>query len=405
MIEIVVLFFAVFLIFFGKENSVFIFSLLWSSFSLPFFVISQSEIGLLSTLIETMGVLAIIKILFKIEVSETELFFLSVLSILYLSIGLVMVSGDQGLLVTLLAAKLFLLPIIFGLYGFVKVNSQVKLFSFMFILQIVNLIAASVQTLLGPTRLQSLGLDYGTNVRTFDSILRAPGLTLTNYYLGSFSAVCFALAYTQLFTMEKQNSNRYMVLIKISIFSSLICLLLSSFRSGILFVLMIVFLTEMFLKRNFTKLSILIALGLATIIFALSNSFFLVNSQSMSERLQRWENLFQGKNLFYGQGLGSSGAASLSSYASLESKVVTDNQYFSALYQTGIVGLILLILLLLYLFTITDKCGKVFLVSLSSIMFFLEAWDFTLMMSVCFIVVFNGVRLRSSKETKNFLSD
>lgn len=405
MIEIVVLIIAVLLILFGKENSVFVFSLLWSSFSLPFFVISQSEIGLLSTLIEAMGLLAIIKVLFKVEVSKTELFFLIVLSILYLSIGLMMISGDQGLLVILLAAKLFLLPIIFGLYGFVQVKSQVKLFSFMFILQIVNLIAASVQTLLGPSRLQALGLDYGTNVRTFDSILRAPGLTLTNYYLGSFSAVCFALAYTQLFTLEKQISNRYMVLIKTSMFSSLICLLLSSFRSGILFILMFVFLTEMFLKRNFTKLSIVITLGFATIIFALSNSFFLVNSQSMSERLQRWENLFQGKNLFYGQGLGSSGAVSLSSYASLDSKVVTDNQYLSALYQTGIVGLSLVILLLLYLFIVTDKCGKVFLVSLSSIMFFLDAWDFTLMMSVCFIMVFNGVRLRSSKDAQNFLSD
>lgn len=405
MIEIVVLIISVLLILLGKENSVFIFSLLWSSFSLPFFVISQSEIGLLSTLIEAMGLLAIIKVSFKVVVSKTELFFVSVLSILYLSIGLAMISKDQSLLVILLAAKLFLLPIVFGLYGFVHTNSQVKLFSFMFILQIGNLIVASVQTILGPSRLQSLGLDYGTNVRTFDSMLRAPGLTLTNYYLGSFSAVCFALAYIQLFTLGKQVSYKYMVLIKTSIFSSLICLLLSSFRSGILFVLIFVFLTEMFLKRSFTKLTIVIALGFATIIVALSNSFFLVDSQSILERLQRWESLFQGKNLFYGQGLGSSGAVTLSSYASSDSKVVTDNQYLSALYQTGVVGLILIIVLLLYLFAITDKCGRVFLISLSSMMFFLEVWDFTLMMSVCFIVVFNGLRLRRSKEMQNFVSD
>ncbi len=405
MIEIVVLIISVLLILLGKENSVFIFSLLWSSFSLPFFVISQSEIGLLSTLIEAMGLLAIIKVSFKVVVSKTELFFVSVLSILYLSIGLAMISKDQSLLVILLAAKLFLLPIVFGLYGFVHTNSQVKLFSFMFILQIGNLIVASVQTILGPSRLQSLGLDYGTNVRTFDSMLRAPGLTLTNYYLGSFSAVCFALAYIQLFTLGKQVSYKYMFLIKTSIFSSLICLLLSSFRSGILFVLIFVFLTEMFLKRSFTKLTIVIALGFATIIVALSNSFFLVDSQSMLERLQRWESLFQGKNLFYGQGLGSSGAVTLSSYASSDSKVVTDNQYLSALYQTGVVGLILIIVLLLYLFAITDKCGRVFLISLSSMMFFLEVWDFTLMMSVCFIVVFNGLRLRRSKEMQNFVSD
>lgn len=405
MIEIVVLIISVLLILLGKENSVFIFSLLWSSFSLPFFVISQSEIGLLSTLIEAMGLLAIIKVSFKVVVSKTELFFVSVLSILYLSIGLAMISKDQSLLVILLAAKLFLLPIVFGLYGFVHTNSQVKLFSFMFILQIGNLIVASVQTILGPSRLQSLGLDYGTNVRTFDSMLRAPGLTLTNYYLGSFSAVCFALAYIQLFTLGKQVSYKYMFLIKTSIFSSLICLLLSSFRSGILFVLIFVFLTEMFLKRSFTKLTIVIALGFATIIVALSNSFFLVDSQSILERLQRWESLFQGKNLFYGQGLGSSGAVTLSSYASSDSKVVTDNQYLSALYQTGVVGLILIIVLLLYLFAITDKCGRVFLISLSSMMFFLEVWDFTLMMSVCFIVVFNGLRLRRSKEMQNFVSD
>ncbi len=405
MIEIVVLIISVLLILFGKENSVFVFSLLWSSFSLPFFVISQSEIGLLSTLIEAMGLLAIIKVSFKVVVSKTELFFVSVISILYLSIGLAMISKDQSLLVILLAAKLFLLPIVFGLYGFVHTNSQVKLFSFMFILQIGNLIVASVQTILGPSRLQSLGLDYGTNVRTFDSMLRAPGLTLTNYYLGSFSAVCFALAYIQLFTLGKQVSYKYMFLIKTSIFSSLICLLLSSFRSGILFVLIFVFLTEMFLKRSFTKLTIVIAIGFATIIVALSNSFFLVDSQSMLERLQRWESLFQGKNLFYGQGLGSSGAVTLSSYASSDSKVVTDNQYLSALYQTGVVGLILIIVLLLYLFAITDKCGRVFLISLSSMMFFLEVWDFTLMMSVCFIVVFNGLRLRRSKEMQNFVSD
>ncbi len=405
MIEIVVLIISVLLILFGKENSVFVFSLLWSSFSLPFFVISQSEIGLLSTLIEAMGLLAIIKVSFKVVVSKTELFFVSVLSILYLSIGLAMISKDQSLLVILLAAKLFLLPIVFGLYGFVHTNSQVKLFSFMFILQIGNLIVASVQTILGPSRLQSLGLDYGTNVRTFDSMLRAPGLTLTNYYLGSFSAVCFALAYIQLFTLGKQVSYKYMFLIKTSIFSSLICLLLSSFRSGILFVLIFVFLTEMFLKRSFTKLTIVIAIGFATIIVALSNSFFLVDSQSILERLQRWESLFQGKNLFYGQGLGSSGAVTLSSYASSDSKVVTDNPYLSALYQTGVVGLILIIVLLLYLFAITDKCGRVFLISLSSMMFFLEVWDFTLMMSVCFIVVFNGLRLRRSKEMQNFVSD
>ena len=405
MIEIVFLIVAVLLIIFGKENSVFVLSLLWSSFSLPFFVISQSEIGLLSTLVEAVGVLAIIKVFIKVQVSKTSLFFVFVLSILYLAIGLLMALGGQSVMIILLAAKLFLLPIIFGLYGFVQVNSQIRLFVVMFTLQIINLIAASVQSLLGPTRLQSIGLDYGTNVRTFDSILRAPGLTLTNYYLGSFSAVCFALAYTQLFTQKMQLSNKYTILIKTSMFSSLICLLLSSFRSGILFVLVFVLFTEMFVKRNLTKLSIVVALGSAIIIFAVSNSFFLVNSQSASERFLRWENLFHGEYLFYGQGLGSSGAASLSSYASLDSKVVTDNQYLSALYQCGVVGLILLILLLLYLFTATDKSGKAFLVSLSSIMFFIEAWDFTLMMSVCFIVVFNGIRLRNSNEKQNFLSD
>lgn len=391
--------------FLGKENSVFAFSLLWNSFSLPFFVILQSEIGFLNIIIEIIGLLAIFKILIKVEIFRTVLFFLSLLSILYLTIGLLMISGNQSLIIILLAAKFFLLPIIFGFYGFVEEKFQVRLFSVMYMLQIVNLIAATLQSVLGPTRLLSLGLDYGTNVRTFGSILRAPGLTLTNYYLGTFSAVCFALAYIQLFTLEKNISYGYKFLVKTSMLSSLLCLLLSSFRAGILFIVVTVLLTEMFLKRNFTKVTFVIALGFAAILFALSKSFFLIDSQSMSERLQLWRNLFQGKNLFYGQGLGSSGAVSLSSYASLDFKVVTDNQYLSAIFQTGIVGLMLLILLLLYFFTITDKCGKIFLVSLSTMMFFLEAWDFTLMMSVCFIVVFNGVRLRRSQESQNFLSD
>jgi len=403
MIEAGITIAALLLIVFGKESIIFMLSLLWSSFSLPFFVLAQYEIGLLNTLVEVLGLLAITKMTLKSQESKRFLSVIWVLSILYLAIGFLMTSDSQSATIIFLSAKLFLLPLIFGLYGFIHAG-QNRLFAIMYILQILNLIVAGVETFLGSNRLQMLGLDYGTNVRNFDSILRAPGLTLTNYYLGSFSAVCFAVAYSQLFIRHTNLAKNYVRLIKASMLSSLICLLLSSFRTGILFVLMFVLFSELFVKKNFTKVSILFAWLSALTIFAVSSSFFLVDSHSTTERLHRWRLLFQGKNIFYGHGLGSSGAVSSSSYASPEFKIVIDNQYLSFLYQCGIAGLCLIVILLLYLFTKTDISGKSFLVSIASVMFFLEAWDFTLMMSICFIVVFNGVSLRDSYNGHNFIS-
>jgi len=257
-------------------------------------------------------------------------------------------------------------------------------------IQILNCFAAIVETAYGISRLQELGLQYGTNIRNFESFLRAPGLALTNYELGSFSSIVLVIVYllmTKQLDLEIDISHN---LLRLSGISAIICLALSNFRSGILFCFVAIILGEVLSRRKLIRASIAVLLSSILLLIAILVNFLLLNSNSFIERLDKWSQLLSNHDWIMGGGIGLSGAASLSSYAPIGSGIVTDNQYITILLQFGIVGFCLLIGIFVFLFYKGNTISKSLIIALMVKMFFAEVWDYTVFFSICLYLIFSG---------------
>ena len=376
-----------------------IYSFVYPVVSLPIYVLFGYELGVLNISLEILSIVALV-FLFAKDNSGTNIngyltifIMLSLLSVY----GFLQSISSIPLTVAFLGIKMLFFPFILALVASFDGEFRSRLVSSLFYVQIINSIAVVAETTLGIDRLESLGLEYGTNLRNFDSYLRAPGLALTNYILGSFSASILFLAYlvlTHQFVLNKGISKRLCVLSGIG---SIICLVLSNFRSGILFSVLAILLCEIISRRKFLGASLALSLGTVVFLLAILSEFFLLDSNSFGARQTKWADLLSSYDWKMGSGIGFTGAASRSSFAPVGSLVVTDNQFVSMLLQFGLFGLLCSVFILLYLFAKGSPVSKSLVIALAAMMLFVEAWDFTLFFSIVLYLIYDGIRVQRNQ--------
>ncbi len=397
----IALLFVCVLLFFVKKRPemVFICCFVFPVINLPFYILLDYEMGLLNIAVEVLCLFSLLVITVRSTDKVPFKYFFPVFLILIflISIGLVLGLLSRSVVVVLLGLKLLILPFFLALVARFQGRFIFRFVNTIMIVQIINALASVLETLAGVQKLQSLGFEYGTNLRNFDSVLRAPGLSLTNYILGSFSAAVLVLVYllvTKEFRCESIFSKTYLIF---SGLCSIICLALSNFRSGFVFAALSITLCELFLRRRIQNFIVLVLIAASSVLFAYLIEFFLLNNDSSVQRRVKWIELLSNHDWKLGSGLGYTGAASLSSFSSVESAVVTDNQYVTMLLQYGIIGLMLTLLILLYLFTVGSIVSKCLIASLSAMMMFVEVWDYTIFFSLVLFLIYTGFNSKISR--------
>ena len=289
--------------------------------------------------------------------------------------------------VMFLGAKFLLLPLIFCSVYLLETRDYRRIIWCAFLLQIANFVAVLLEIFVGQERLLKLGFDYGTNIRNLSGATRYPGLTLANYELGVFSAGVFVLALLAYKSMKFRLglSRRLLFIVMISSFG---CLLGSSSRSGMLFVLIFFLSYMLFVERNFSAFTIFISIAISAISIALMKSSLLVDSSSSKSRIELWGKLLDNGDPWYGAGLGTSGSASNSTYAGLGDRIFADNQLIGLVLQFGVLGVLTFILIFLALAraSVTETFPLVIALLVTSN--FLELWDYTLFMSLMYLTIF-----------------
>lgn len=382
-----------------NPGHVFIYCFLFPVVSLPIYIISKHEMGSINIAVEMISIIALLIILARNQkpadaMSLTPIVLALSLLVVY---GFILSVAIVPLTITILGIKLLITPFFFATFARIKGREKVHFVRVLFIVQICNALTAILETIAGIDRLQKMGFEYGTNLRSFDSFLRAPGLALTNYELGSFSAAVLVLAYlilTNQLTIFKRFSKSFCVT---SIISSLICLALSNFRSGMIFSATAILLIEVYARRRLIRSSLILILVSSVVLIAVLSNFFLLNSNSSLERQQKWQQLLQAYDWKIGSGIGFTGAVTRSSFAHQGSLIVTDNQFLTLLLQFGIVGLLIGLLLFAFLFASSNLISKCMIVAVFAMMMFVEVWDMTLFFSICLYIIYDGFSQRSSK--------
>lgn len=356
--------------------------------NLPVSLVSNQDLGLLNIAVQLVLCIMIFVKIFKRRyfLSKHHIqctFFVFALSAYGATIGWSNVKHAT----IFLGIKFLLLPLLFSSLHVLDFSDCKKILYFGFIAQIANAVAVIVEVVLGQEKLLQLGFDYGTNIRDFSGTTRFPGLTLANYELGIFSAGVFALAY--LILRDKNNEFKFSQnFLSLVLGSSITCLIGSSSRSGMIFVLIFFVIFSLSVKKNFAGITIIVLILISAFIMASMRSWVFVDTSSTSLRIELWKILFARVNFWYGAGLGSAGSASNSSYAEVGSRVFTDNQLIAFIYQCGLAGLILFFLIFFSLAKASVLKTFPLVISLLITSIFLEIWDYTLFMSMIFFVIF-----------------
>lgn len=240
----------------------------------------------------------------------------------------------------LIAGSMYAVPFL-GFYIGSRLNdSEVKILKlFLFLSLLANFIAATWQSISGVDAFLSLGLKYGTSVRTIDGVLRAPGLTIINSELGLFAGAIGLFAALQLILRWRLQHKFWAISTTLI---SIGCILMSTSRSGALviatgIIIALVYVNNQMARKAATIWSasfflLLIVLGFGYI-GATSNA-------SWADRLAQWFSLLSSGVQVFGSGFGAVGAATFSGYSS-RNPVFTDNVYISILIQFGLAGLLL----------------------------------------------------------------
>lgn len=265
-------------------------------------------------------------------------FFWLVLMVVLISAIVNFASGDLFGLV--IAGSIYAVPFL-GFYIGSRISSPelrlVKLTLFLSLM--ANLIAATWQSISGVDAFLSLGLRYGTSVRTIDGVVRAPGLTIINSELGLFAGIVGLFAALQLILNWRLGSKLWPLL---ALMLSIGCILLSTSRSGALIIASGIVIALLYLNNRQTRKaaniwSALLFLSLFLVGFSYIGA---TSNASWADRLAQWTSLVNSEIGIFGSGFGSVGAATFSGF-SPRNPMFTDNVYLSILIQFGLIGFIL----------------------------------------------------------------
>ena len=240
-------------------------------------------------------------------------------------------------------------------------------------------VAAVVQHAAGKVALIEFGLNAGTTVRTYEGILRASGLSLTNYHLGSFSAVFLALAAIWWFALETSFRERAWVVA--GMLGSLICLAASVYRTGFLVVLLSIVMWLLGTRAGTAGVRIFAAVSAICAVFLVKALGF-DSTSSLDQRYTNWGRIVDRGFRFLGEGVGSAGAGSASSFAL--DRLVTDNYFLHIFVQFGYVGLLLIAIVLVWTARVLIRSGAApllhsgyVLVSAIAAFWFVEFWEYS----------------------------
>ena len=307
--------------------------------------------------------------------------------------GLANSEQSVPLVVKILAVKFFIFPIILSVSATLGKDFIYKLIQMIFLVVTAGTIASLLEIATGANKLVSLGLQYGSNITTFQAgHLRAPGLALTNF---DFSFICGLAMYLSIicrsnyFQFTKPFSKKNMNLMFVI---GLIGIIISTTRSGFIFFLVCFATYSLLSTKNIGRIfSYVYGMGSTLILIYFNFSGFFTTT-SLMERITLWRFLFSQYNLVYGIGIGTAGAATNSSFNQYSLRVVADNYYINLLIQFGALGIVFFALITLNYFASANRIGKSIIVGMLATSFFTELWEYSTFASLALIItVFDGL--------------
>lgn len=367
-------------------------------YCLPFAIITKIDLGNVNTIFQII-LLSYSLLIFVSRIKNVVQLQLKLLVILMVLSVYGFFIGKESLIVKLIAVKFLILPILIASFYLLNEKRFTNFIKLGMYIQIGNAFAVILEFILGPKKLLSLGFIYGTNIRDFTGNIRFPGLTFTNYELGMFSSIIATLMYIYLRENKVWNLEFKRATLSITLMSSIICLLGSSSRSGILFFILNIIFHYLFVKRKLHVIAAGMSLGLALAIYGTSKQIFLFSTQSSSSRFELWGKLLGSRAWIYGTGIGTTGSASNSTFANAIDRTFVDNQFLGVLIQFGLLGALLYATIFFFLLRYSSKFDLNLVMSVLVVSVFIEIYDYTIFMALFYFHIFNRLK-RDSEPSK-----
>ncbi len=268
----------------------------------------------------------------------------------------------------------------------------VTIMRFLSFVVVASFATSVLQQVAGVDSLVQSGLEYGTTVRTAGGVLRASGLALTNYELGSFAGVFAASAWLWWAPQEvKPFWRAWSVFAGASAAGALVT---SSYRTGMVVLVLSLAVFIIFRGNGRAGLRILAAVLVGAAIWGLG-ALGLLSTTSLETRTTVWQGLLQDEFTLLGQGLGSAGAASGSSYST--GRISTDNYFLNLFVQFGVGGAILALILVVWAVRLLARsrksprfAGGYVLFSCIVAFWFVEFWEYSSAMILAMVVGTQG---------------
>lgn len=364
-----------------------IFALAASGLALPirFVGIDSAVLTIGSLGVLTLG--AVASILKNGKHGKGAMMWVPLLTLVLLAVGVAVARPSTPIFQTIMGIRLFVTPIIcFYIALTLDVAAMRRVLRFATILIAGSFAAALIQYQLGAAYLVNAGLEYGTTVRHGFGQLRAPGLYETNYALGSFAGVLGALALIWWPTIEQ--GKRVNMWRWVAVISSVGCLILSIYRTGMLVMglsVVLWILTDTARRRGLRRFMVVVA-G-AGIAYYVHDAGY-TDPKSLHQRFTVWESvLSRYAPTPWGSGIGYSGSASGSRFSRLD--ITVDNYFLNLYLQLGVAAIIFFTVLLVFALRMTARSVKdrrytpgIVLLSVFIGFLFVDFWEYTASMSL-----------------------
>lgn len=268
-------------------------------------------------------------------------------------------------------------------------------------LMVANALATAAELVVGPARLVQWGFEEGRAVRYIGDTFRAPGLTEFNAELGILAGA-YLLGYVALWLTPGARPNRRAW--HVGAFSAVLCLALSTSRSGALLVVGGVVAAAVANRSGSAgarRRARLVGLGVVAAVAAGFVAVGATGARSLFQRFDVWSGLLSEDLPLWGRGIGAVGAATVSRVADGQ-QVFVDNYFVSVALQYGLPMMVALLggigFLLVRLWRRSAEHPSAVplvavLVGLSAASLVVEAWEYPGAMMCLAIFAGFGIRL------------
>lgn len=308
--------------------------------------------------------------------------------------------AHHGLAQTVTGLRLILIPVAFlVIVGALTSGAVSRLLTAVAVLVIANAAAGVAEVLIGPATLVRWGFSPQHNVRYIDGVFRVPGLTEVNAELGMLAGA-YLLGYLACWITPRVRPRA--VLWHLAAAAAVLCLMLSTSRSGALLVVGGLA-GALILPHARSRSRRLVAMALMGLIAAGAAGMFVLigagGSSSLFQRFVVWRDLLAAAPLF-GDGIGAAGGASYSRVASSPPQFV-DNYFLNIGLQFGPVVMVLLVgatvFALVWLARASARRPElvmpIALVSgLAAASLTLDSWEFTAAMLILILFGYRALR-------------